>query len=94
MIKEIKSIKEYIYKLYPIPIGLGSTAICFRTFDNKVLKIYLNTTNKKNLFKCKNDMISHLESIVKLKNNSYVPPETILVKDNKCIGYIYNYVYL
>ena len=89
MIKEIESIDEYFLDIIPIPIGIGTTAICYEIPENKILKLYRNTYGKRMLFSNK-DIIQHLKNISKLQNNTYIAPEEILVKGNECIGYIYN----
>lgn len=85
----IKSILPYIS--LSIPIGLGTSAVCFLMSNNKVLKLYINTYLKYELFHTFN-MEEHLICLSKVSNDSYIGPEEILIKNNKVIGYIYSYV--
>ena len=72
-------------------IGAGGTAFCYRLPDNRVLKLYIETYNKKVLFNNCN-MLEHVENISRLGNDSYVVPDEVLVKDNRVVGYIYPFV--
>lgn len=72
-------------------IGMGSTSICFLIKGNKVLKLYMDTANKKKLFNSKKDIISHFDRLSEVNNDTYIAPDELLIKDNKCIAYIYRY---
>lgn len=85
---EVKTILPYLRGSRPI--GIGTTAICFLMKNNKVLKIYLNTDYKLELFYC-NNMHYKLDMLNKISNDSYIGPEEILCKHNEVIGYIYDY---
>lgn len=76
----------YKYLIGAVPIGIGTTAVCFLMRNNKVLKIYYSIS-------LKNIMMSKLEILDQIGNDSYVTPEEVLVKDNLCIAQIYPYIH-
>lgn len=88
-ITEVKKLSSYLK--FAIPIGIGTTAVCFLMTDGKVIKVYLDTDNKKNLFRAY-DMLSHLEYISTMNNDTYIGAEEILVCNGKVVGYIYPYI--
>ena len=88
-VTNIKSILPYIN--FSVPIGVGTSAICFLMKNGNVLKLYINTHLKYELFH-KYDMEEHLIFLNKIKNDSYIGPEEILIKNDEVIGYIYPYV--
>ena len=85
----INSIYPYLKGSYPI--GIGNTAICFLMKDGNVLKVFLNTYDKYILFNSFNNVIEHFEKINSIKNDTYIAPEELLIKDGYCVGYIYPY---
>ena len=85
----INSLMPYLKDSYLI--GVGTTALCFLMKDGNVLKVFMDTSNKKELFLSKKNIIKHFELINKLKNDTYIVPEELLIKDNNFIGYIYPY---
>ncbi|MBQ9024098.1 MAG: hypothetical protein IJ105_02620 [Bacilli bacterium] len=85
----IMSLIPYLKGSYPI--GVGTTAICFLMKNGNVLKVFLNTYNKNVLFNYYDNIIEHFERINTLKNDTYIVPEELLIKDGKCIAYIYKY---
>ncbi len=87
---EIKSILPYM--LGSIPIGVGTTAVCFLNAKNNVIKLYYNSGNTYELFHSR-DMLKHLEFISSISNSTYIGPTDILLKKEKVIGYIYPYIY-
>ena len=87
----IMNVSSYLKDSYPI--GIGTSAICFLMKDKRVLKLFINTPNKNELFYMHDNIIDHFEKINALKNDTYIVPEELLIKDGKCIGYIYDYVY-
>ena len=87
---EIKSISTYLTNSRLI--GVGTTAVCFLMKNGNVLKLYLNTYNKRRLFYV-NDMTEHLILLNSISNDSYIGPEEVLIKNGECIGYIYPYVH-
>ena len=76
-----------------IPIGIGTTAICFLKPSDKVLKIFYNSSSTKKLFDSYN-MQEHLEFLSTLGNETYCCPQDIYVKDGKVLGYSYPYIYM
>lgn len=91
-INEVKSVTKFLSKCYPIPLGAGRTAICYLMNDGRVLKLYMNTSKRWELFNTFNDIIHHFELMDKIKNDSFFPPEELIVKDGKLIGYIFSCV--
>lgn len=83
-ITEVNNIYKYL--IGAVPIGFGTTAICFLMKNNKVLKLYYSIS-------LKNIMMSKLEILDEIGNDSYVTPEEVLIKDNLCIGQIYPYIH-
>ena len=73
-----------------IPIGVGTTAICFLIKDNKVLKLYRNTYLKNVMFDYYN-MEDKLSLLSTVSNESFIGPEELLKKDDEIIGYMYDY---
>ena len=74
-----------------IPIGIGTTAICFLRSDGNVVKLYINTYLKRQMFNYFN-MEDQLKLLNKISNDTFIGPEEILVKNDNIIGYIYPYV--
>lgn len=89
-VTEIKSIYPYLYRSKFV--GVGTTAICFKMPNNKVLRLYLDTYRKNLMFKHYN-MYEKLNKLETIKNDSYIVPEELLIKDNEIIGYIYPYIH-
>ena len=83
-ITEVNNVYKYL--IGAVPIGFGTTAICFLMKNNKVLKLYYSIS-------LKNIMMSKLEILDEIGNDSYVTPEEVLIKDNLCIGQIYPYIH-
>lgn len=83
-ITEVNNIYKYL--IGAVPIGFGTTAVCFLMRNNKVLKLYYSIS-------LKNIMMSKLEILDEIGNDSYVTPEEVLIKDNLCIGQIYPYIH-
>lgn len=86
----ITSLYQYLNGSYPI--GIGTTGICYLMKDKRVLKVFLNTSGTNYLFNKYENIIDHFENINNLKNETYVVPEELLIKDNKCVAYIYDYI--
>lgn len=86
---EIDKILPYIK--HSFPIGMGMTAICFKNKNNRVIKIYKNNDDA-NLLLSKPDFLNKLINLGSLSNDTYVGPDTILVKNGKVAGYMYDYV--
>jgi hypothetical protein len=82
-ITNVDNLSKYLYG--SIPIGKGTTAISFLMPNGKVLKIYYKN-------ELKTSIISKREIFDKINNDSYIVPEELLIKDNKCIAQIYRYV--
>ena len=91
-ITEIKKISEYLKKCRKLPVGIGTTAICFLTKDNKVLKLYLNTSNRRAIFNNYDSFIEHMSEVGKYANDTYIAPDELLVQDGKCVAYLYPYI--
>ena len=87
-ITEIDNVMDYIK--YSIPIGIGTTAICFLMPDGRVFKYYIDTPNTYALFQ--SDMIERLSNINKVMNDTYIGPEEVLVMHKKVVGYLYPFV--
>ena len=73
-------------------IGRGTTATCFKTKDDRVLKLFRDTYRKISLFKCTDDLDGHFEFLNSLNNDSYIGPDE-LVKDleGKIVAYYMKY---
>lgn len=74
-------------------IGFGRTAICFFMKNGKVIKLFIETYNKKDLFAYVKNPIEHFSKISEIKNDTYIAPDELLVKDGEVVGYLYDYVY-
>lgn len=73
-------------------IGRGTTANCYKTKDDRVLKVFRETYRKQSLFNFIGDMESHYNKISMLNNDSYVgPQELVLSKLNKIVAYYMEY---
>lgn len=68
-------------------IGHGTTAICFKNKNNRVIKLYRNTNNKRYLFE--RNMYEHLNLLNEITNESFLGPEIIITSHGQIIGYIY-----
>ena len=86
---EVNSSLPYI--LNGKPIGMGTTAICFKEPNGMVFKKFVNTSNTKELFR-KGDMIEKLSRMEELTNDTYVGPEKLVLVKGKLSGYMYPYV--
>ena len=82
-ITEIKNLSKYL--IGSIPIGVGTSAICFLMPNEKVLKIYYSSS-------LKNYITSNIEMFYKIGNETYIAPEELLLKDGLCIAQIYEYI--
>lgn len=82
-ITEIKNLSKYL--IGSIPIGIGTSAICFLMPNEKVLKIYYSSS-------LKNYITSNIEMFYKIGNETYIAPEELLLKDGLCIAQIYEYI--
>ena len=85
-------VTEVKYTKVVKPCGVGTTAVCFVTKDGRVLKLYLNTDRTKMLNKYSN-LVERLEEINSIKNDTYIGPEEVLVKNDYVIGYLYPYIH-
>lgn len=91
-ITEIDSIHKYVHGSFIIPIGIGTTAVCYLMRNKHLLKIYLNTYNKKVLFGRFEDIINHFETLNHIQNDTYIAPDEILIKNGQLVGYTYPYI--
>lgn len=80
---EVNNINKYL--VGAIPIGVGTTAICFLIPNNKVIKIYHSPLMKKFVFE-------NMHEFDCIGNDTYISPSEFLVKDNLCVAQIYDYV--
>jgi hypothetical protein len=84
-ITEVKTIYKYFFDLKII--GMGTTAICFLTKDNKVLKLYYNSFNKNE------NILNQMELLNEISNDTLIGPEELLINDKgEIIGYLYDYI--
>lgn len=87
-ITEVDDVFKYVK--VKSPCGLGTTAICFLTKDNRVLKLYLNTYRTKKLID--SSFLDKLNKINSIQNDTFVGPDEVLVHDDRVIGYLYPYI--
>lgn len=73
-------------------IGKGKTAYCFLMKDNRVLKLFYNSPETKNMFEYFRNPVRHFYELDKAGNDTFVAPKELLIKDGKLVGYIYDYV--
>lgn len=73
-------------------ISVGTTAVCFLMKNGKVLKVFLDTHRKRQLFSRYDNIIDHFDEIYQIKNDSFIVPEELLIKDGICVAYIYDYI--
>ena len=71
-VKELKSGARFV--------GIGSTAICYKTSSDRVLKQFRKTYRAHNLINRKENREEHFEYLSGLTNDTYVGPD-ILVKN-------------
>lgn len=81
--------------LYKLLIGAryvdaGNTSRCFLLKDGKVLKIYKERKEKRNLFK-KYNMLEHILLLSTLKNDSYIAPTSVYTYQNEVVAYTIEY---
>lgn len=72
-------------------IGLGTTAIVFKTKENKTLKYYLNTERKRMVFQ-NNDMLNRFSLFSELQIKNIYTPQDIYIKAYEVVAYDYNYI--
>lgn len=72
-------------------IGVGTTSMCFLMTNGKVIKIFLETAHKKDLFR-KKEMFNQLDMLSRLKTEHYIGPEEVLIKKGHIVAYIMDYV--
>ena len=88
---ETKSILPHL--LLTMPIGFGTTAVCFLTTNNEVIKVFYNSDATIKLFNSY-DMLEHIKLLSDLTCDTYNGPTKVLVKNDKVLGYIYPYIYM
>ena len=83
-VKELKSGAKFV--------GIGSTAICYKTSSDRVLKQFRKTYRAYNLISRREDIDEHFDYLSSLTNDTYVGPD-ILVKnlEDKIIAYYMEY---
>ncbi|MBR1376707.1 MAG: hypothetical protein IJ565_02725 [Bacilli bacterium] len=79
------------YILNSLPIGVGTTAICFCLLDGRVFKYYINTRQTMLMF-ANPHFKAKLERISTITNDSYVGPQELLFIKGELKGYFYPYV--
>jgi len=82
-VTEIEGLSKYL--IGSIPIGIGTTAMCFLMKDGNVIKIYYDEYLKKS-------MMSKIDFFEGLANDSFVAPLEFLIRNGKCIAQIYPYI--
>ncbi len=84
--------KTDIYKLLfgATYIGAGKTSCCFLLKDGSVLKIYKNSSEKRELFQTRS-MLEHIVLLSELKNESYITPKVVFTFQNEVIAYKIEY---
>jgi len=86
---EIEKVMPYLINSFPI--GMGMTAICFKNIDNVVIKIFKKNDEAK-LLVDKDDFLDRLTNIGRISNSTFIGPDTILVHNDKVVGYLYPYI--
>lgn len=86
---DVKNLKINWFKLKIL--GIGNLGICFLTPEGKVLKLFFNKGRIKELERYHQDLFAHFAEINSIGNETYMVPETLLIKNNKIVGYIANY---
>lgn len=76
---------------YPLPIGVGTTAKCYRSKDGDVIKVYRDNSDARFLLKTDN-FEEKLAMMKDISNETFIGPRKLLYVDNKLAGYIYDYV--
>ena len=64
-------------------IGKGKTAYCFLMKDNRVLKLFYNSPETKNMFEYFRNPVEHFYELEKAGNDTFVAPKELLIKDGK-----------
>lgn len=67
-------------------IGAGKTSCCFLLKNGSVLKIYKNSSKKRELFQNRS-MLEHIVLLSELKNESYITPKVVFTYLNEVIAY-------
>ena len=79
--------------LLAIPIGFGTTAVCFLKSNNEVLKLFYTNSSTAHLFN-EHDMLEHIKFLSTLDCETYSGPNKILLKNDRVIGYYYPYIHM
>jgi len=82
-ITEVKDLSKYL--IGALPVGRGTTAICFYMPNGKLLKLYYKEA-------IKIAVMEKIELLDEIGNDSFISPEEILIKDGKCVAQIYEYI--
>ena len=83
---ETDNIKKLIS--FPISIGAGCTARCYKTKEGNVIKIYKHNRFAKELLARPffEDNMRHIDVI---SNETFIGPKKLVYQDGKIVGYIY-----
>lgn len=90
-IEKVVDSRKYILKSKYI--GAGFTAKCFLLKDGRLLKLYhKDSYNKYMIFRRHNNMIDFLCELSKIKNDTFIGPNGILINEQEeVIGYFMDY---
>ena len=91
-VTNIDSLNPFLKECYKIPIGKGTTAVCYLMKNGNVLKIFKDTYNTATLKRMYPNSIEHYSSFESIKNDSYISPDELLIINGQVIAYIYKYV--
>lgn len=86
---EIKNVNQFLK--YSIPIGMGTTAICFLLPNKQVAKIFFNSYCYDFIWE-KEGIKNKFEFLSFISNDTFIGPDQAIIKDGICIGYIYPYI--
>lgn len=74
-----------------IPIGIGTSAICYKINNNMVAKLFYKSFCY-DFFINEKQIQEKFELLSIISNDTFIGPEKIIVKDGVCVGYIYPYI--
>lgn len=76
---------------FPLPIGTGTTARCYKSKDGDVIKVYRDNSDARFLLRTDN-FEDKLAQMGEISNDTFIAPKKLLYINNKLSGYIYDYV--
>ena len=72
----------------PIPIGVGFTANCYKTKDDRIIKLYRKHFSDAIEVLSRKSFTEDIERLSEIKTESFITPEVLVVDNDEIRGYI------